>query len=162
MIAADSTAFPGNVIAAIKPRIAALDADLFVVSRPLQPTDPQQSVGIMPVQWGPRPESLEMGGAFPGEPTLQRYDFVIQCMIKDTDQQSGPAVISSLSTMVRRMLYRGNGLAIDLSSLTSSALGSTERTQRWGVTNQRFLSNEISGNWIFVSTLEFWVETESV
>lgn len=162
MIEADSTAFPGNVIAKIQPRIQALDAELFVVPRPLQPTDPQQSVGIMPVQWGPREGSQEMGRLHPGEPTLQRYDYVIQCLIKHTDQVSGPAVISALSSMVRRMLYRDGPLALDLSSLTSSALGSTERTRRWGVTNQRFLSNEVSGNWVFVSTLEFWVETESV
>jgi hypothetical protein len=161
MIAADLTAFPWNVIAKIKPRIKGLDTDLFVVSRPLMPTDPQQSVGIVPIQWGPREESMEMGGRFPGEPTLQRYDFVIQCMIKDTDQQSGPAVISALSSMVRRMLYRDDNLTVDLSSLTSSTMGSTERIQRWGVTNQRFLSNEISGNWVFVSTLEFWVETQA-
>lgn len=162
MIEADPTAFPGNVITKVMPRLQELDSDLFVVSRPLRPTDPEQAVGITPVQWGPRVDSYEMGRRSPGEPTLQRYDFVIQCMIKDTDQESGPAVISALSSMVRRMLYRNASLNVDLNLLTSSALGSTERTQRWGVTNQLFLSNEISGNWVYVSTLEFWVETESV
>lgn len=162
MITADQSAFPGNVVSVIMPRMQAIDSDLYVVSRPLRPTDPIQSASILPVQWGPRIDSFEMGRNFPGEPTLQRYDYVIQCLVKDSDQESGPAVISTLSTLVRRMLYRDTGLAVDLSSLTSSALGATERTQRWGVANQRFLSNEISGNWVFVSTLDFWVETESV
>lgn len=161
MINADSTAFPGNVIEKVRPRVQALDVDLFVVARPLQPTDPIQSVGIFPAQWGPQEGSQEMGRQFPGEPTLQRYDFVIQALIKHTDQVEGTAIISALSSMIRRMLYRDAALTVALTSLSSSALGSIERTQRWGVGSQRYLTNEISGNWVFVSTSEFWVETES-
>lgn len=162
MIEADPAAFPGNVTSLILPRIQLIDPDLFVVPRPLRPTDPQQSVGVMPVQWGPREGTQELGLRYPSEPTLQRYDYVIQCMAKDTDQASGPAVISALSSRVRGMLYRDPVLTVNLTQLSSTALGSTERLQRWGVTNQRFLSNDISGNWVFVSTTEFWVETESV
>lgn len=161
MIDADPTAFPGNVIARVIPRAQALDPDLFVVARPLQPTDPQQSLGIFPAQWDPQEMSHEMGKLFPGEPTLQRYHYVIQSLIKHTDQIQGTAVISTLSSMIRRMLYRDPALNVALSSLSTSALGSIERAQRWGVGAQRFLTNEISGNWVFVSTLEFWVETES-
>lgn len=102
-----------------------------------------------------------MGRQFPGEPTLQRYDFVIQALVKHTDQVEGTAIISALSSMIRRMLYRDAALTVALTSLSSSALGSIERTQRWGVGSQRYLTNEISGNWVFVSTSEFWVETES-
>lgn len=161
MIEADPTAFPGNVVERVVPRVASLDADLFVVPRPLQPTDPQQSVGVFPAQWDPQEMTQEMGKLFPGEPTLQRYHFVLQALIKHTDQAEGTAVISALSSMIRRMLYRDAALNVALSSLSTSALGSIERAQRWGVGGQRFLTNEISGNWIFVSTLEFWVETES-
>lgn len=162
MIEADPTAFPGNVIEAVRPRLQLLDPDLYVTTRPLQPTDPIQSVGVTAVQWGPVENSYEIGKSFPGEPTLQRYDFVVQALVKHTDQSEGTAVISALSSMIRRMLYRDAALKVALSSLNSSALGSIERTQRWGVGSQRYLTNEVSGNWVFVSTSEFWVETESI
>lgn len=162
MIEADPTAFPGNVVEKVRPRLEALDSDLFVASRPLQPTDPVQSVGVTAAQWYPMEGSQELGRNFPGEPTIQRYDFVIQALIKHTDQSAGTAVISALSTMIRRMLYRDASLAVALSSLSSSSLGAIERTQRWGVGSQRYLTNEISGSWVFVSTSEFWVETESI
>jgi hypothetical protein len=48
-----------------------------------------------------------------------------------------------------------------LSQLSVQLNGVGERTLKWGVTAQRFLSNEIGDNeWLFLSTVEFWLDTE--
>jgi hypothetical protein len=48
-----------------------------------------------------------------------------------------------------------------LSQLNVEVAGIRERSLRWGVTAQRFLNNEIGNNeWMFLSTVEFWLDTE--
>jgi hypothetical protein len=62
---------------------------------------------------------------------------------------------------VRGILYRDGPLAIALSQLNVEVAGIRERSLRWGVTAQRFLNNEIGNNeWMFLSTVEFWLDTE--
>lgn len=107
--------------------------------------------------WGTPP------GNAPGssEPSLGRYVVAIQAFVKDFDEEIGLAKHSILSTMVRGILYRDQSLSIALASLNVEVAGVHERTKRWGVTAQRFLNNEIGNNeWMFLSTVEFWLDTE--
>lgn len=164
MIAADPTVFPNNVVSASKTRVQTFDADLFVTSRPLRDSDPPQSVGVFASLWNPEEDSLEMKGLPVGrqEPTLQRYRVTIQALTKNMDEETGIFEHATLSKMVRGMLYRDEALRVQLATLVWTDGLTTERAKRWGVVNQRFISNEIGGVWLYLSILEFWLETETV
>ena len=96
------------------------------------------------------------------EPTLQQYLITVQAFVKDMDEERGLATHSVLSKMIRSMLYRDDPLRVALGSLSVTTDNSIERTQRWGIRQQRYFSNELSGSWLYLSTLEFWLETETV
>jgi hypothetical protein len=167
MITGDEVGFPNNIVDLIRDRLALEDDYFSVVRRPLRPDDPDQSIGLYASMWNPDPESFEMhgigAGGVPGsnEPSLGRYVVSIQAMVRDFDEERGLAKHSILSTIVRGILYRDGPLAIALSQLNVEVAGIRERSLRWGVTAQRFLNNEIGNNeWMFLSTVEFWLDTE--
>lgn len=166
MITDATLVFPNNVVDIIQTRTKLLDADLAVFRRPLRSTDPNQSVGIFATQWTPDDESHEMrgnalgGGSF-NDPSLDRYLCAIQGFVKDMDEEVGLATHAVLSEMLRTMLYRDVPLRVGLSSLSTNLSGVSKRTTRWGISQQRYFSNEISGTWLYLSTLEFWLETET-
>lgn len=164
MIVPDETLFPNNVVNLVAIHSQLIDPDLFVTKRPLRNTDPNQSVGVSAVLWTPDDDSTEMrGGPYgPSEPTLSTYRIAIQAFIKDMDEIKGLATHSVLSKRVRNMLYRDAQLRIGLASLSTSMSEVTERAQRWGVATQRYFSNELNGSWLYLSTLEFWLETETI
>lgn len=169
MIKADDAVFPNNIVSLVKVACKLLDDDpdennrVAVFGRPLRESDPVQAIGVFAVQWTGEDESTEMRGTIGGSmPTLQTYRCVIQAFVKDMEEERGLNAHSVLSQMVRRMLYRDQPLAVALTRLTASVSGYTERVNRWGISNQRFISNELSGNWLYLSNLEFWVETETV
>lgn len=163
MITDSITVFPSNAISLIMSRSQLLDSDLFVTSRPLRNSDPVQSVGVFGVQWMPDEDSYEMRGGSLGrsEPTLQTYLMTVQTFIKDMDEEKGLAVHSVLSKMVRSMLYRNDPLRVALLALSVTMNSSTERAKRFGVRTQRYVSNEIQGSWLYLSTTEVWLETET-
>lgn len=164
MIEANNTVFPNNVVNLLATRFELFDPDLFVTKRPLRHIDPEQSIGVFGALWSPDDDSYEMKGAPIGrsEPTLQSYIITIQAYVKDMDEERGHSAHSVLSKTIRTMLYRDEPLRVGLIGLSSSMFGSVERLQRWKVRNQRFNSNELQGDWLFLSTLEFWLETETV
>ncbi len=156
--------FPNNAVDLIDTRAQLLDADLFCIKRPLRESDPNQSVGVFPSYWTPDEDSYEMRGIpSPGrsEPTLSQYLIMVQAFVKDMDEERGLATHSVLSKMIRSMLYRDAPLRVGLAALTVTMNGSTEKTKRWGIRTQRYFSNELSGSWLYLSTLEFWLETET-
>ncbi len=165
MITSDTPVFPNNVVDLVALRVQALDADLAYATfkRPLRHTDPIQAVGVFGMAWLPNEESYEIlgGPAGPSAPTLQTYRITIQGFVKDMDDERGSATHSVLSKRLRSMLYRDNALRVGLVALSVSMDGVTERTKRWGILNQRFLSNEVDGSWLYLSTLDFWLETET-
>lgn len=164
MITADESVFPNNAVSLLKTRFDLIDPELEVFRRPLRNTDPVQSVGVFGTLWRPDEESYEirdMPSPGPSEPTLQRYSMMIQALVRDMEEERGLIVHSVLATLLRSMLYRDNPLRVGLASLSSTLSGSTETTKRWGLGQTRYLSNEIRGEWLFLSTLEFWLETES-
>lgn len=158
-ILAGDTVFPENAAGVIAARIPVLiDANLPVFRRPLRGTDPAQAVGVFPVTWGQDENSMEFQSL---EPTLQRYVIVVQGLVQDTDEQAGISVHSILSKRLRSMLYRDTPLHTGLTSLSVAMNNSTERMQRRGITMQRFLSNEITGTFLYTSWIEMWLETET-
>lgn len=162
-IEADPTVFPNNIVQKIKTRVQALDVDLFVIARPLRNSDMPQSVGVTSSLWTPDISSLEMKGGALGQqqPTLSRYITNIQAFVKHMDEEIGISAHATLSNMLRRMLYSDSALRVQLGSLVWTDGIKTERAQRWGIINQRFVSNEVSGEWLYLSNLEFWLETET-
>lgn len=164
MIAPDEAVFPNNVVILLETAFQGIDPDLSVFKRPLRPTDPVQSIGIVAQLWDPDEESVEMRGMFspgPSQPTLQRYLLGVQAFVKDGDEVRGLAAHSVLSNRVRGVLYRGEGLRLALQGLSATdSSGATERLQRWGIRTQRYFANEIESEWLYLSTLEFWIETE--
>lgn len=161
MIEPRDDVFPNNIIKLLSDSAQALDADLFVTGRPLRSSDPLQAVGIFPSMWQPVEASQEMGRVNPGEPTMQTYSIGLQAFVKDGDELVGLKRHSTLSHMLRTMLYRDPAIRVGLPALSYTTGGVTERVMRWGVRNQRFLSNEVTGSWLYLSTLEVWAETVS-
>lgn len=165
MITDVTQVFPNNVVTILANRISELDADLVVLKRPLRKNDPNQCVGIIGMNWMPENDSFEMRGlpsAHRSEPTLGCYLIGIQAFVRDGDEERGLATHSVLSKMIRTMLYRNEDLRLDFAALSVSMGGSIERSQRWGVRTQRFMSNEISGAFLYLSTIEFFFDTETV
>lgn len=163
MITETTPVFPNNVVLLVQDRIPdAVDPDLRVFRRPLRESDPSQSVGIVAAQWLPDEESMEIRGTGFHQPTLETYLITVQAFVKDFDEERGLATHSVLSEMIRSMLYRDAPLRVGLSALATSVQGVTKRTRRWGIRQQRYFSNEIEGNFLYLSTLEFWLETETL
>lgn len=164
MIVADSTQFPQNVVELLCTRFRLIDSDFAeaVFARPLQPTDPVQAIGVVASQWVPNTDSLEMRGMGNMEPSLNRYLITVQAYIKDMDEERGLNTHSVLSRMVRSILYNDVPLRQALASLSSTLSGKVEAPRRWGVQQQRFFSNELDSTWLYLSILEFWLETETM
>jgi hypothetical protein len=163
MIVADETIFPNNIVEMVHTRCELIDPDLFVTKRPLRNTDPNQSIGVFASNWLPNDESKEFLGqlAFAGQPTLSTYRVVVQAFVKDMDEINGLNTHAALSRIIRSMLYTDQPLRVALSSLSSTLNGVTESSQRWGISQQRFFANELGGEWLYLSILEFWLETET-
>lgn len=158
-IVPSSTDFPNNVIALIAARIpTAIDADLKVFKRMLRTTDPTQSVGIFPSTKLPDRTSTEHRSL---EPTLKTYNIILQTLVQDMQEENCISVHSILSQQLWRMLYSDTPLGIGLTALSVVANNARERFQRRGISQQRYLSNEISGTFIQTSWIEFWFETET-
>lgn len=160
MIDPTTPAFPNNVVSALTFVLPGIDADVVPVSRPLRPTDPNLSIGIYATLWAPEEDSYEMGHPFPHEATLNTYQIGIQTLVKDGDTQRGLAVSSILTKRVRSVVYRNEPLRLALGSLYVQDDVSRESMRRWGIRNQRFMSNDIEGTFVTISVLDFWLETE--
>lgn len=150
--------FPSNAILVIATRLQDLYPDLRVVKRPLKHTDASQSVGVYPGLWVPDETSFEFESR---EPTVQRYIVNIQSFCKEMTEEKGIAIHSVMSKVIRAMLYNDNPLALALNTLQVTMFGSVEKIQRRGITRQVYLSNEISGVFVYLSTLETYIETET-
>lgn len=159
--------FPNNVCSLLVARIKTIDPDLRIFQRALRDSDGTQSVGVYPITWTPDETSFEMNGQPPttqaaGEPTLQRYIIGVQAFVQDSNEEQGIRVHSILAKQIRSLLYRDPILAVGLSTLSVVMNGSTERIQRRGIQVQRFLANDVQGVFMFLSSCEYYVETETV
>lgn len=165
MIEQDETVFPNNVVKYVALAMGTIDPDVKVFKRALRNVDPQQSIGVFPQTWGPDPSSLEMqalGAPAPQLPTIQEYTLGVQSFVKDSEEERGLAVHAALSTAVRMVLYTNTNLQVVLGGMSASpATGWTESMRRWGIRTARYFSGEINAQMLYLSTLEFWIETET-
>ena len=171
MINPDAAVFPNNVVLVLDQHFKTLDEEVHVEKRPLRGTDPNVCVGIFASQWVPDEDSHEMSGAVLGgggmaawqEPTLQEYIISVQALVKDMDEIRGLSKHSVLAKMCRDMLLRNPTVGVALTSLSvTDSSGVTERLKRRRVRTQRYVSNEITGTWLYLATIEFMIETETV
>lgn len=149
--------FPYNAIALLETacRIK-IDGDLNMERRRLIVTDPNDTIGIVPVSWNP--VSGEMGRV---EPTTQVYTLYIQTLIVDPDEARGLQTHSYLAKRVREMLVRDVPLHVALMSLkTVDQYGVRESSLKSSVGEQVFHNQETDGNWRYLSTLELRLETQ--
>jgi hypothetical protein len=160
MITPDPTVFPSNIVNTLADELQKIDSDLTIKKRPLQSGDPVQCLGITAALWSPDEQSWEMGSQNYVGPTLNRYTVGIQVFAQDMDQERGLATISTLSHAVRSRLSSDMDMRVALALLENTTNGVTEKFRRSGIPTQRFLSNEIEGSFLFMSNLEFFVETE--
>lgn len=159
MIDETASSFPNNIVAAIEPRLETIDVDVECFLRPLKPTDPNQCIGIFAARWDPNRDSFEMGHV-QGEPTLSEYHVFIQTLVKHGEMWKGMAVSSTLARAVRRVLYRDVILRTSLSQMSLTDSFGKESVRRWGIVDQQYLSNDIEGTFVHVSTLDCYFETE--
>lgn len=165
MLAADEAVFPNNIVKYIALAEATIDPEITVLKRSLRNTDPQQSIGVFAQAWSPNPQSLEMqgiGASAPQQPSLQEYTLGVQAFVKDTEEERGLAVHSVLAQRVRGVLYTDPNLQVIFRELSVDLEGGwTESMRRWGVRTARYFSGEINAQMLYLSTLEFWIETET-
>jgi hypothetical protein len=164
MITVDDNAaqFPWNAVVLIATRLNLVDEDIPCFRRRLYSTDPVQTFGCSPANWHPVQDSLEMRGAdLAQEPTIQKYSLVVQAMVKDTDEERGIAVHSQMSKIARSILLTDIPLRDSLRALSADLYGVRERTLRWSIQSQRYLSEELKGQFTYLSTIEVQLETEN-
>lgn len=149
--------FPENVVAELKVSLEALATFDVILKRPLKPVDPNNSCGVYAVDWVPQEYAM---GQF--DPAISRYLFGIQTFVKHGNEQEGIELHAQHAKKVRVMLYRDTDLRVRLGQLSTIEAGVTERAQKWGVQHQRYISNEINNNFLFLAVTEFWLETEMV
>ena len=159
--------FPNNFVQVLSIVLPGIATEITLKKRPLRPTDPNYSIGVYATVWQPMEDSYEMRGVLggsgdvgPNEATLSRYQIGIQLLVKDSDSARALAVSSLLNRRIRSVLYRNTALRVALAALYATEDGVTERLQRWGIRNQRYLSNDIEGKFVFMSVLDMWIETE--
>lgn len=166
MIDTSIDVFPNNVCSLLVARAQAIDSDIRVFQRPIRDSDGTQCIGIFPINWSPDVNSNEMPGLpqqfAAGEPTIQRYLISVQAFVQDTNEEQGIKVHCILAKRLRMMLYRDAPLAVGLSTLVVSMSGSTERIQRRGIQVQRYLASELQGVFMYLSSAEYYVDTETV
>lgn len=149
--------FPDNFVAEIKTALEARDELDRVVARPLNPTDAHLSAGVFATEWAPREMVI---GQY--DPAVSRYGAMIHTFVKHGNEEEGISLHNRLAKMVRVMMYRDEPLRVRLANLSTTEFGVTERIQRWGVSTQRYISNEFQGSFLFLAVTEMWIETEIV
>lgn len=135
-----------------------------IVARQLRPNDADLAIGVFPVDWLPVEDSYEMAGRLTGapwEPTLSRYTFRLQVMVKDTDDEQGRRRYGIEAKNLRSILYRDQELPVRLRALKETDLESVEQVKRYGIRNQRYLNNEMQGIWLYLAVTDLWIETET-
>ena len=152
--------FPLNVVDVIQTTLKEKlpRSEYVILRRPLRTADPNNSIGLFPNDWMPREGSREMG--FIGD-TLGVYSVRIHLLVKVGNEEEGRAQYAVRAKKLRTILAHDADLHVRLGGLAEVDDSTQERLRRYGVRNQRFLNNELSGQFLFLATTEFWVETET-
>jgi hypothetical protein len=149
--------FPDNFIDILRINLEDEPDFEHVLRRPLRDTDPDRSVGIFPAMWAPT--DFEIGQR---DPAVAVYSIQIQTLAKNATEEEGIIAHTRLAKKIRVMLYRDDDLIVQCGRLKTERDSLTERTQRWGITSQNFLTNEIGGQFLYLAVTDVWLETETV
>lgn len=155
----DPVGFPMSPVTELKNSFERTMSSHEVIERPLRFSDPARSIGIYVADATPLDNSQQIGQH---EPALLRYQYRVQNMVKHTNEIQGKALFAFDAKTIRVVLYRDTTLALRLSELIEEVLGTRERAKQWGVSRQRFLSNELRSQFVYLAQTDFWLETESV
>lgn len=149
--------FPDNIVQEFKSALAGLGGIDAVVGRRLRMSDSNACVGVFAEEWLPG----EMGIGQPMEPLDNRYTITIQLLIKHAQEEEALSQHSVLSKSIRVMVYRDPDLRVRLPQLSETYMQRRESVQKWDVRAQRFMSNEIEGTFLYLSSTEVIVTTET-
>jgi hypothetical protein len=127
-----------------------------VVRRPLRPTDPNPSVGVVAATWKPGERVIGQQ-----QPLINIYDLEVHLLYKHTNEEEGLEYHSSLTKTIRRMLYESTDIPVRLAANTEDLFGNKERFHRLKVIGQKFLANEVKGQFLFFSVTDLTIETEN-
>ena len=152
----DNTNFPGPIIDVLAAEVLNLPEITQVVKRPFNDTDPNGVASVYSFAWQPVPESNQTGSF---EPVMGRYIVNNDYMLKTTDAEEGSRDHAALAKIVRVMLYRNAALDVALRQLSETSEGITERVMRFGVTEQKYLGDQIGTRFVYISNTALWVET---
>lgn len=159
----NSNVFPSNAVTLIKARLAAIGDpnEIYITGRPLRNTDPTYSIGVFGSLWLPNEESYELLGRGIHSPTLDSYLITVQAFVLHNDEETGLMQHAWFAETIRAILDRDPALNVALTTLSTSISGVTKRTSRTGVRQQRYIVNELNSQFLFLSSTEFWLETET-
>jgi len=166
MLEANELCFPNNIVdvmaARVKQNFDVIDpsGDTVVIKRSLTVSDPDQSIGIVPVDWAPKgqPEIGRKPNQF--EVSAQAYTIMLQALINDMDEDRAIRRHSLFSTKLRRMLYRDTVLLSALAQLEVTDSDVREKTLQYGIRSQQFLVTRKDSSFQYLSVIEFYLETQ--
>lgn len=162
-------AFPNNIVIALRDDFAEIappnpedsDPGIPVFARPIKVTDPNQCIGVTAGMWMPDEESYELGGGLARTgATINSYIIGVQTFIKHSDETQGLALSATLAGAIRNRITMSVQNRGALSQLSASEFGYRESFSRASLENQRFISNELQGKFLYMSSLELRVETQ--
>lgn len=160
--------FPNNVILLLKTRVELIDPQFqgVVFRRPIRTSDPNFAVGIFGTTWDDDRDSVEIGGGRnkvlgQRNGTYQNYNVTLQAFVKDMDEERGLATHGVVAKYLRSTVAHDPSLAVALATLNSSVGGPVERFADWYVGSQRFYTNELKGSWLYMSTLDLRIRTQT-
>lgn len=152
----EPTAFPANIVKALKDSYATTPNVGAIIGRPLRRLDPNASIGVYALDWVPGPPLIGQE-----EPVDAIYQVNVQALIKHMQEDEGRAQHSMFSKYIRSMVARDQATRERLAALSETSMGVIERFQKVKVRTQRFISNEIKDEFLFLSTMEILVTVES-
>lgn len=149
--------FPDNIFDVLRPRLEQIRGVSDVYDRELNETDKNGSVGLSLDNW--EPIEYEIDGNL-GGPSIAAYTVNIEHLTKFASREEGNITHRSVARSIRSMLYHDSQTTVPLRQLAFTREGRTERLMKWTV-SQRFVSNNISGSFFFVSLTTVTFQTSS-
>lgn len=151
------TYIPQHIVQSFRDTFKERMPDHHFAERQLRPTDPQLALGVVVMSWEHLAASAQIGQVEPG---MGRYTVRVQSMVKHMNEEQGRTIHNVQCALVRAVLYRSEELRLRLIGVDEEIEGSAERVKRMGVRRQDFLSNQISGSFLYLCASEVYVETE--
>lgn len=130
-----------------------------VFRRELDGTDPNCSIGVV-LRNHVAVDGPEIGGF--GEPSISRFTFSIQSIVKAADRLVGETWSMQISKLIRIALYRNHEFRSALLSLKVGDEPPYDRALRCGVLSTEYASANIQGGLAFMSQTEFFLDAEGI